>query len=333
MKKIAIYPRSDGVNRYLERNSDILHASVEACVSEAPTIRDIILSPFKYIRFNKYDVVVVNWLDNHIKSRNHGISLVGVFWFFFYLAFYKFSSRKLIYVRHNNHPHQMVGWAAKLGKCLTSFGANLCDEKVAHSGHLVNCGYAYIPHPLYEVKPPRSICPNLGFEDPYYVIFGNIVRYKNIESVINVWDSEIKLVIAGVPVGQNYVDELVGLASSKNIEVLPRYLSEAEAQELVSGSRGLILSHMAKEMIVSGSFFYAITLGTPVLTLDQPFFNWIKREYGFEGLCIYSSMSELVGSVGCEATLVFSKESIIRHADELFGDKAAIKAWRELISS
>lgn len=331
MKRIAIYPRSDGVNKYLERNAEIFHSSFKASVSQAPTIRDIVFSPFKYIRFNKYDVVVVNWLENLIRSRNHGVSLSGIFWFFFYLAFYKFSSRKLIYVRHNYYPHQMVGWAAKLGNCLTALGADFCDEKVSHSGHLSSCGYVYIPHPLYEIEPSKSACSGFGGEESYYVIFGKIKRYKNIESVINFWDSDIRLVIAGVPEDQSYVDELVNLAASKNIEFRPRYLSEPEAQELVLGSRGLILAHMAKEMVVSGSFFYAITLGVPVFTLQQPFFNWMKCEYGFEGLCTYSSISELVDGICCDGAPVFSSESIKKRAHELFGDQVVIKAWGEVI--
>ena len=185
-----------------------------------------------------------------------------------------------------------------------------------------------MPHPLYRlnVDNEQSLCYG-----NYYVMFGRIARYKKIENVIQNWTIEKTLLIAGHVDDDEYLSELTMLAKGKNVIFEARFIPDDEAAAIVSNSQGVILAHVQKDMIVSGSFFFSITLGVPVFAVGTPFFAWLKQEHNFRGLHIYSESKDIID--GLLKTETLSKQAIQAEAEILFGKEAMNQGWRNVIKS
>lgn len=299
-----------------------------------PVGKDKIKAFISAFFFNKYcDVVILNWHENLLNIGKEKFSAIGVLKFFSYFLFFKVISRKVIFVRHNIYPHAMSGWRAFVANKLTSIVANISDYKISHSGHLIKYGYKYVPHPLYNIEC-NSVDQNYELKkNSYYVIFGRIERYKKIECVISEWNSEKTLIIAGSASDTAYLSELRGIAKDKPIVIISRYIEEKEAQLIVANAKGLIVSHADEDMLVSGSFFYALSLGTPVFAVSSEFFKWVKEQYDFCGLFMFSTPKGIVESVSADTHDVISRQEIIRQAQVLFGDNTVYDAWYNLFKN
>lgn len=321
-KKIRFFP-PNSKNQYVTNMIQAIEIATESKVMPLDRISTLLKSPTKL--FNRSDIVIVNWLENYLLNNKNRLSFVGIFIYFFYLTYLKVSSKKVIYIRHNIHPHNMTGVSAKLAKKITDFGESFCDLKASHSGHMTKDGYEYLPHPLYELN---NVKRNID-DEKYYLMFGRIDRYKRFENIINAWNLDTKLIIAGSTKDVDYVDELKALIKNKNIELNANYIPDSEAELLVANSQAIILAHSDKDMIVSGSFFYAITLGIPVYSIESLFFNWLKQEKKFIGLYTFSNAKEIVSKL--EKPKKVSREEIITHSEKLFGKKALQETWKELL--
>jgi hypothetical protein len=76
-------------------------------------------------------------------------------------------------------------------------------------------------------------------------------------------------------------------------------------------------------MIVSGSFFFAISLGMPVYALQTPFLTYIKHKLLFPGLFLYSGMDDLVRDLSMNKNEINKEKriDILNKANEYFGDE------------
>ena len=215
MLNIYYYPKANNCNQYANNTIKAISASLECDVQNAPCLKEFVKRPLTYILAKRVDYLIVNWLESELSNKEGKISILGTLKFFVYLVFFKLVADKLIYVRHNMYPHNMHGVSAKIAQHITNIAEKLfCYKKVAHSGHLTHAGYIYIPHPLYDSVDFSEI--NKG---EYFIIFGKIERYKNIESVINEWNNENLLIIAGAVGDCDYLREIMLLAENKNKNV------------------------------------------------------------------------------------------------------------------
>ena len=174
----------------------------------------------------------------------------------------------------------------------------MSSYKASHSEHMIQAGYLYIPHPLYD---------EIEFEQPpqkkiYYVIFGSITPYKGIENVIENWDLNAELLIVGSCDNQEYLEHLILLSQSKNVTINADYISEPEAATLVSGAQAMILPHMGDEMIVSGSYYFAVSFKTPVIVLKNQFYEFLKDKYNLQHIIILDSF-HLLSSLDMDSIL------------------------------
>ncbi len=325
--KILYFPRPDKSNQYSENMINILSTNITYKVDANLSFKQLLKSPRLLLSKNKYDVVILNWPENDLRSKNNRLSVIGVFKFFVKLAYFAVIANKLIYVRHNLYPHNMKGWHAKAASFITDIGEKLCHQKVAHSGHLIKEGYAYVPHPLYNLTLNNEHNPNLN---NYYIMFGRIERYKKIETVINHWTLEETLIIAGSVGSQSYLDELIGMAEGKNIKFDARFIPDDEAATLVKESNGVILAHADEDMIVSGSFFFAITLGVPVFAVVKPFFSWLINEENFTDLYLFKTSEQIVTTL--EKKHSFDNHVIQAQAEMFFGSVTTAQTWRKVIN-
>lgn len=331
MSKITIkyFPQPSKDNQYVQNTINAIEHALYTKVELAPNLKDAFKNLKTVFSNQKSDIFIINWLENHLRRSNNKLSILGVFKYFIYLIYFRLLAKKIIYVRHNFYPHNMKGWQAKLACYIANIGEKLCHIKVSHSGHLESQGYEYVPHPLYS-SPPVEQELQQKHEDEYFIMFGRIERYKKFETIIDHWNNNKKLLIAGSVGDQEYLNELKNKASEKNIIFDARFIPEDEATNLVMNSNGLILAHADKDMIVSGSFFYAITLGVPVFAIEKPFFTWLKSEHDFEGLFISTSSVDLVKLIQNKKNI---KLDIRIKAEKMFGDATTVKAWQYLLNS
>lgn len=325
MKKIYYFPKPNNSNQYSNNTIKAIENAGDFSVVNAPTLKEFIKNPLQILRCNRADFLIVNWLESHLARKDGSFSLIGTFKFFSYLLLFKIIAKKLIYVRHNTYPHNMSGKSAKLATKLTDICQKFCNAKVAHSGHLSGSGYTYIPHPLYGELNTYSEKRN-----GYYIIFGKIERYKNIESVILNWISDFPLLIAGSVGDEVYLKYLKGISQGRNVKFDARFIPDSEAEMLVSQAKALIIAHADDDMIVSGSFFYALSLGVPVISKSSKFFEWLVNARGFKSIVIFDCASELENTLKRETFL--SAAEVLKEADENFGALKVELSWKSLLS-
>lgn len=314
--KILFYPEPDGANQYTSNMVENLEAVSGEALSFSPNIKDIVLRPHKTFRYKKYDVAIISWLENNLRGSGIAMSLFGVMKFFTYIVFFKLAAKKTVYVRHNFYPHDLPEKQTKLAKKIVDVAERLFDKKAAHSGHLINEGYDYIPHPLYQIEN-KDITPIENDVEKYYLVFGRVERYKKIHTIIEHWPKNEKLLIVGPASDDEYVTELSSKAEGLNIDFDIRFVPNQEVDSIMANAKAIILSHAGDEMIVSGSFFHAISYGVSVIASNQPFLSWLKQDIGFSGLKLYSSINEFGALLNDSNTS--PKETVLFESETLFG--------------
>lgn len=273
--RIAYIPMEDIGNAYSNRMREIL--STFGKIEPYKGTKSSILG---FLKGQKtYELIVVNWTDNEVSSKkfSNRISVSGTFKIFLKLFAMRMASHRTIFIRHNNYPHTLSGISAVMAKWLIDQYERFFDAVITHSGAHTDKHRIYCPHPLYKKD---ILVPNIYSSAPippvkYFVSFGRIMPYKNlIELVINFPEEKILFIIGSV--GDNeYVKQLRKIKRN-NVIFSPGKLSEIDAQSIVMQSEGVVISHADGDVVVSGTFFYAISLHRRVFAVSTPFLTWMK---------------------------------------------------------
>lgn len=323
-KKILFYPRF-GENQYTENTYQCL----QTFSSDIQAIEPLNFSVLKS-GFHHYDVAVAHWLDNTLVTEKKTISVISVTKFLIKLCLLKWVAKKIIYVRHNLYPHALQGRAANIAHCLINMACHFSDQCVVHSGHLVDSNTSYIPHPLYQLETQHEVSSN--HQAGAYIVFGRIVEYKAIDRLLESWEGA-PLLIAGKVDSTVYLNQLQQIIMRRglgeHVSLQARFISDQEATAAVSASRGLILTHSEEDMIVSGSFFFAASLGVPVHAVRTPFFEWLKNNYNYPGLFIYDDIPALIAGLNHHQEI--DRAALKTAACTLFGQEVVSAAWRNLL--
>jgi glycosyltransferase involved in cell wall biosynthesis len=182
-------------------------------------------------------------------------------------------AKRLVFVRHNVFPHATARGHEDDARRWVDRYERLFDVVLTHSGDPTQAPRHYCPHPLYPRVPFADALP-FALPERYFVVFGRIVRYKRIERLIAAWPSGTTLVIAGAVGDDAYAAELQATAPA-HVIVHAGLVDEAVAQALVARSAGLVMAHADANVVVSSSFYFAMSLGVPVLAVETPFLRWI----------------------------------------------------------
>ncbi|MET0343187.1 MAG: hypothetical protein ABW252_19420 [Polyangiales bacterium] len=228
-----------------------------------------------------FDVVFINWLENKIVDARGRPSYSGVCKLFVQTLLFRLRARKLVFVRHNRYPHATDrAQAARMSRWIDAY-EQLFDATITHSATEETGRRAYCPHPLYPVSdaPVGALPEALRLAPGYFVVFGRIERYKRIEALIALFPPNQRLVVVGATRDADYARELSALAR-ENVVIAPGFLGEPEAQEVVRRAAGVVLSHADDDMVASGSFFYAVSIGRPVIAVETPFIRWMSELLG-----------------------------------------------------
>ncbi len=279
----------------------------------------------------RFDCIVVNWTDNDLLDRrSRAVAARKIVKLFARTLAMRVACRRLVFVRHNNYPHATAaGHEADAARWVSRY-ERLFDAVVTHSGEDRQRPRLYCPHPLYhrvEPSPPRTSSDPLP--ERYYVVFGRIVRYKHFEALIDAFPPGETLLIVGAVGDRRYADELAARVRP-NILFRAGLLPEAEAQAIVAQSAALVISHADPDVIVSASFFFAMTLRVPVIAVATPFLRWIAPRVGPRLLRVEPDVEALCRSIGNEPVVApdaAASEAIERE----FGDTVVIAALRRAL--
>lgn len=331
--RIFYFPFSSGVNKYSERIRTILGSIADV----APLSLKEECANLLKLRKRKRGVAVVNWVENMLVSSNGRFSFYGLLKLVFAIIALKIRFDKVIYIQHNFYPHNTKKSDIKRVRWCINHLTKFVDITVAHSPHLSD--KVYIPHPLYR-SPMVSFPANNNFnrDDKSYLIFGRIEPYKKIESVIQQFPSNKKLIVAGACSDNNYAKYLTQLVTNKpNIVLIARFLSDEEVEEIISRCTAIIISHADPDMIVSGSFFYAITEQLPVLAISSPFLEWAESELGTEIVRTFIGLEKMMSHIQMDNAIDRQNRSFsakdINKINQMFSDETIFKTFSHLLST
>ncbi len=312
-----------GRNTYVERSIEILKTIGH--VVPLPRTRTI-LKNWLSLRFHRYDIAISNWEDTWVGSTPPGrFSIPGALAFLCRIAILQICARRTVFVRHDNYPHGLRGWSATLARWVVNLTDNVFSLVVVHSGADIGHNRVYVPHPKYLSSRHRDFASQ-SMREAYFVAFGRILPYKKLDQLIRTFPSHVRLIIAGPCEDLSYLHTLTKLADDKNVQVMARALDGEEADELVSRARGLIICHNSEDMIVSGSYFFALCNGTPTLAMEHCFYNWLLNTEHAPGLFVFRDISDLCSNL--EVVRSVSTSQLLNYAEEKHGDDQVALAWR-----
>jgi glycosyltransferase involved in cell wall biosynthesis len=279
----------------------------------------------------RVDLVVVNWEENaFVSGKTRGVSALGTIKLILRVAAMKLFARRLVFVRHNHYPHATRAQSTSFARWLVDRYESLFDFVFVHSGAelVTKHGTAkrhYLPHPLYRTIPDNSHeAQPLQLPARYFVTFGRIVPYKNIDNLMTAFPQVENLVVCGEVGNADYAAAL-GQIRRPNVIYRPGYVSEETAQALVTGSQAVVIAHHSASTIVSGTFFYALSLQRHVFAVRTPFLDWIAPRLGPDILTLADDVEQLCRLIESSKCAPLSEASRIIVQREL-GDEAVRSA-------
>lgn len=322
--RIACLPYTDEDNAYTGSMSRVF--ANFGLVSKFPRIGELVAELVRF-RLQRFDVLIVSWIDNKVVNHNGRPSLRGIAVLLLQTLLYRIWARRIVFVRHNRYPHATAPQYAQLISKLLDGYELLCSAVVTHSAAELQGRRYYWPHPLYPIQTVAlsSLSAELDLAPGYFVLFGRIEAYKRIHELIEKFPTNRRLLVLGKPGDAAYVRKLQALQRD-NIKVVPRFVDDAEAQLVIRRARALVLSHADADMIVSGSFFYAMSLGVPVFAVRTPFFEWVGPRVGGQLLTSEADLHNLCLRIAESDEAAIDLPGADRIVEQLFGDSAVQQA-------
>jgi hypothetical protein len=276
----------------------------------------------------RVDVVFISWMENQLIAKRSGrVSPWGTVKLLARTLFIKVFTRRMVLVRHNHYPHGTTAQSERLARKLVDFYEVLFFDLVfVHSGApsaLRPGGFerVYLPHPLYQwSSSPQEAVQCQGLPQRYFLAFGRIFPYKKLDELMNVFPESETLVVCG-DVGDPVYAEKLAAIRRRNVLYRPGYLSDDSARTLVSGAQAVVVAHAEPNVIVSGTFFYAVSLNRPVFAVRTPFLEWLAPRLGRDVLTVGNDLVDLCRKIDNAPCTPISAQSG-RDLEREFGDGA-----------
>ncbi|MDT3670968.1 MAG: hypothetical protein ROZ37_11635 [Aromatoleum sp.] len=331
--RIGYMPYGGTTNKYVERVIEILGAF--GSVSDLPRPKSLLRRP-SHVR-RKFDAAILNWVEfDLVRQRDQGFSVFGFAKVLARVLAVRCVARRVIYVRHNLYPHGTRERDIERARRALDLLERLFDVVLVHSGHDLGAHRDYVPHPLYRVDDTPLTADEervlSALPDDCYAVFGRIERYKRIEKLLAAFPASRNLLVFGAAEDPAYVEELRALAGP-NVRLMPGYVSDAFAQAVIRRSRGLVLAHAERDMIVSGSLFYGLSIGARVFALESPALSWIRQRIGGEPIHVARDLPTLCAAIAADhapAPPIAERQSLI---DAEFGDRRIEAVFRRVLQS
>ncbi|ENZ4855050.1 hypothetical protein ACSGEN_01555 [Klebsiella pneumoniae] len=326
-KKLVYFPKSGGANAYPLRMQKILASFSDV---EGLNLKGTMQEILKF-NFSKKDVLVLNWIESDIIGKTGRVSLTGISKILLKILIFKLKFKKIIFVRHNIYPHKANKENSNKATKLVDKLEGLFDHKVVHSPVYTKDGYEYIPHPLYTYPLVIDNKNLVECDNNKFIIFGRILEYKKFEVIIESFPAEQELLIVGHCEDYGYLDKIKALIrEKKNITIFPSYLDDKEAKELINSTGGLIISHADEDMIVSGSFFYGLTIGVKMYAVSTPFLKWAEEQFGNDIIETFPDVVSLCKRIERRPIREHISNGTISDINSSFSDEAIASSFSRL---
>jgi len=326
---IGLRPYVARQNSYVERNREILEqiGSVLEVPPPLPLLGKVLLRLCTFKSPKMFDVAIIHWREDVIVLAQKKPALIGILAYFLSIHLYRIAARRVVYIRHNKYPHKVLPRYQDRVRRLIRKGQSLCHAVVAHSpSYAKEHDYNYIPHPLYKLSLSEA-----GEPSGEYVVFGAIAEYKKIEELVEAWSGDRQLLIAGPCDDPTYLAELQKLAVDKAIRFEVGYQDQDEMGQRLANSNGVIIVNDPGSMIISGTFFFAISSGAPVFARTDPFYDWVSSTSLRDCLRTFDTVAELADHIAAADDRRGPESGAVRAAAvEHFGDEAVLRAWKSL---
>jgi len=328
MPTIVYIPFVVDTNKYIARFQENL-AALGTVVKFAGFKAIIRETPLRQLP--KYDVLVMNWAENDILNPDtKRISASATLKIFAKAILFRLVAKRIVFVRHNNYAHATAPESRRLAHRVMDAYEFLFDVVLTHSSAEDLTRRIYCPHPLYVVDTSEKVnLEELALPQQYFVIFGQIAPYKKLRELMLEFPASNNLVIIGSVLDREYGSDLEKIIRS-NIYYRPGFLSETVAQTIMGGATAAIVAHSDADMVVSGSFFYAISFRTPVIAVETPFFKWAACHFGDDIVSIVPSLGDIAARVETftEGRL---DQNLFQRIEEHFGDVAIQRTLRNAL--
>lgn len=283
---VSIFPKNS-TNAYLFRIKECFE-QLEGVTVRTIGVREILGSLADAIH-RRRRVVIVNWIEN-FAVKEGAFDVLGAVKVVAACLLMRLAYGRVAYCLHNYYPHGLKAEHRRYASRLISVIRLLVDVTYCHSPMVREA--EYVPHPLYDPKFDVLSAAKLN----RFVMFGRIARYKKLEELVSVWPTSVSLLILGPCSDPEYLDYLKSIAC-ENIIFDVRYVPELEAKNEVARSAGLIVTHVGDEAIVSGSIFFAMSLGTTVYSTKNQFVSWAESILGSNVILGFDCVSSLIDGV------------------------------------
>uniref|UniRef100_UPI003A971146 hypothetical protein n=1 Tax=Klebsiella pneumoniae TaxID=573 RepID=UPI003A971146 len=269
--------------------------------------------------------------DSDIIGSNGTFSFKGISKLLVKILIFKLKFKKIIFVRHNFYPHSAKKEISAKAKNLVDKLEVFFDHCVVHSPVFPNYKYEYIPHPLYKFPLKIDAKQDIKYDNNKFVIFGRISSYKKYEKIIEVFPCEHQLLIGGQCDDNAYLNKIQSLVKNKcNVSISPFYLDDIKAKELINSTGGLIISHADDDMIVSGSFFYGLTLGIKMFAVATPFLKWAEEQFGADVIETFPNVNVLCERLSDRPIRERINIKTVDNINALFSDAIIANTFKKL---
>jgi glycosyltransferase involved in cell wall biosynthesis len=269
------------------------------------------------VRKTKNSTIVFNWIENYLVVNGH-FSIVRYIKLSAVIILLRGRGYRLIHVQHNEYPHLLdlvekvrFDKFYKIFKYFFSKTQKLYD---AHTNEIVL-------HPL----PNGSSASYSGGTEFDLLIFGSIMRYKSIETVLQALKdsgSNLKICIAGDDPDPEYLRQLKAIGYGY-VSILPSRISEDSLIRLINSSRVVGTFNRFGSSYVSGSVFKALSVGVPVIALTSGYLEAMLLKKPHLPIRLIDSMAELEEAV---------RSFIVRPSQAEYFDSASVfESWNSLI--
>lgn len=320
--RIGFVPYNHGENEYCARMCEILGRV--GAVQSLPrfTISGLVAA---LQRPERVDVAFVSWYENQLIDSTGRVRALRVAKVLLKTLALRAHAKKLVFIRHNHVPHATAPRDRPLVQRLIDvYEAWLFDRSLVHSAAEAAGSRGYCPHPLYHLETARETpaqpLPAAG-PGRFFVVFGRIEPYKQLEELMRVFPDNTRLVICGRSSDDAYLTRLTRLAP-EHVTILHGFIPDAAAQELIRRSSGVVISHASDDMIVSASFFYAMTLGQRVYAVETPFLRWASELLGSDIVVVSPNLGALCRRLASAQPCAASQPTRDALIEQHFGDDA-----------
>lgn len=316
-KNISIFPKFQGDNEYLLNLSVILGNNFNNVEFVGLPLKPMLKMA---LSGKRSDVLIINWLEDYPSLKKGFLAeAYGTLRFILTLLAANLHYREIVWVRHNYKPHLQH---SKLCYRILCSVIRLVSKKVVTHRQVTEFKSVVIAHPLYARTKVDKVEP---FD---YLIFGNIKPYKNIPYILQNWDPNRELRIIGKCKNSELDHDISRLAAKKSPKVTyeNRFLEAEELNSLLSSVTFVILGHEEASMIVSGTFYHAISYGANVIMKDSQYGRSVKSEFPLVHLV------EDFGSTALSNLVPFEREKIIALANDTYSDSVIAAQWVSILA-